>query len=322
MKNDINKVVKNSPADSKNKKEDLVKFNENPFDPNQKKPEDIARLFYQNDIPIIPVVSKRGILLGVLNKKDVVSELSDIERANKLSIDKLITKLAKKMTFEDLLPFGKIKKFTVINIFGEIIDNWSRIQLFSACENKNIPVNKNDEIDDQKDEKVMEWIIYMVLEQIPRPLYAINNKGKTIFYNSHFEMNYYNNFTSDVDTSIVEKLLANTSKNQIVTSTKGKDIKFLNKELNILYEKIPLKNGKKRVGFLIFCDLTDNIQFELSIPGTDLRNLSLNETLEAIERYIIVSEVKSSENIMEVAANLKLSRQSLTGKLKKFKIKH
>ena len=74
-------------------KENLKKFDENPYNPDKVKPEDIIRIFFINDIPLIPVISNRGILLGVLNKDDAVSELSDIERVNKQKTDQIINKL-------------------------------------------------------------------------------------------------------------------------------------------------------------------------------------------------------------------------------------
>ena len=47
-------------------KSDIVSFDESPYSPEIKKPEDIVRLFYVHNVPILPVVSKRGILLGIL----------------------------------------------------------------------------------------------------------------------------------------------------------------------------------------------------------------------------------------------------------------
>ena len=61
---------------------------------------------------------KRGILLGILSKEKVISELSDIERVNRQKIDDFITKVLRKMTLDDLLPLvGNIKEFVVINLF-------------------------------------------------------------------------------------------------------------------------------------------------------------------------------------------------------------
>ena len=189
-------------------KDELKEFSENPFDPEKVKPEDLVRLFYIHDVPVIPVVSRRGYLMGIIRKKDVISELSDIDRSRQLKTDKFITKLAHKMNFEDLLPYGKIREFVVINIFGEVQGKWPRSKLFAACEMYNQLPEKEESPDNQKEEQILEWIIYLILEFIPRPLYAINEKGSTIFYNSHFEDLYLKKFGVDeVDTKQVEKSL-------------------------------------------------------------------------------------------------------------------
>ncbi|MCL2026020.1 MAG: hypothetical protein FWG92_04355, partial [Leptospirales bacterium] len=60
-----------------------ITLSENPYSANGKQTSDIVRLFYINDIPIIPVVSKRGVLLGILKKDDVIAELSDLDRSAK-----------------------------------------------------------------------------------------------------------------------------------------------------------------------------------------------------------------------------------------------
>ena len=191
---------------------DLIELKENPYS-NTKGPEEIVRLFYSNNVPVLPVVSKRGILLGILLKEKVISELSDIERSVGRKIDDFIMKIIKKVSLDDLLPIvGNIKEFTVINLFGEVFGKWSRMELFAACEQIKIKMAEK-EAEKQKEEQVLEWMIYLVLEHIPRPLYAVNKQGKTIFYNSYFEDLYIDNMGKDVDTQFVEKSLADSGQN-------------------------------------------------------------------------------------------------------------
>ena len=166
--------------DNRNTESDTKEFEENPFDHQNKRPEDVVRLFYLHDVPVIPVVSKRGMLLGILRKENVIAELSDIERVEKLKIDEFITRLAARMSFDDLLPYGKIKEFIVINIFGEEQGTWSRLQLFSACDTSRGSAPEA-EIRKQQEDQALEWMIYLILEHIPRALYALNSNGSTIF---------------------------------------------------------------------------------------------------------------------------------------------
>ncbi|HON80198.1 MAG TPA: CBS domain-containing protein, partial [Spirochaetota bacterium] len=84
--------MESQKPDEKNNKEPLKEFNENPYDPGKTKPEDIMRIFFVNNVPIIPVTSKSGLLIGILRKEDLVSELSDIERVRQQKTDQFISK--------------------------------------------------------------------------------------------------------------------------------------------------------------------------------------------------------------------------------------
>ena len=212
-------------------------FTENPYDHQNARPEDVVRLFYIHDVPIIPVVSKRGVLIGILKKQGIISELSDIERVEKLKIDEFITRNAVRMTFDDLIPYGKIREFVVINIFGEVQGKWSRIQLFTACDTAK-GTDQESEVKKQQEDQVLEWMIYLILEHIPRALYAINEKGRTIFYNSHFEDLYTAKFGSDVNVEMMEKLFSDPLRNELFSSADENDLTFHNDELDIFYEKI------------------------------------------------------------------------------------
>jgi transcriptional regulator with PAS, ATPase and Fis domain len=294
-------------------------FTENPFDHQDVRPEDIVRLFYIHDVPIIPVISKRGVLIGILKKQSIISELSDIERVEKLKIDEFITRNALKMNFDDLIPYGKIREFVVINIFGEIQGKWSRLQLFTACDTAKDSSHES-EVKKQQEEQVLEWMIYLILEHIPRALYAINEKGSTIFYNSHFEELYFKKYGTEVNVEIMEKLFNDPLKNELYTDAGKNDISFHNSELNIYYERIPLMSKEKKSGFLIFCDREGSGTEELKLPGVDLRGKSLQETVEAVERHIIVSTIRKSKTLDESAAALQISRQALNAKIRKFAI--
>lgn len=310
-------------TDKKEQQADEKKaFEENPFNPENKRPEDIVRLFYTHNVPIIPVVSKRGILLGILNKDDVVSELSDIERVDKLKIDEFVTRLAKKLTMDELLPYGQIREFTVINLFGEVQGRWPRIQLFTASEApEKAAVATERETDRQKEEQVLEWMIYLILEHIPRPLYALNIQGKTIFYNSHFEDIYRRHFKKDVDVEFVEKAVSDADKNELLPGKKNDELMFYNRDLTLHYEKIPLMSKRKKVGFLLFCSKEADDGGGSLIPGVDIRSKSLDDIMGAVERMVLVDLLKDKKDLASAAKTLKISQKSLTHKIKKHGIK-
>ncbi|MCL1912004.1 MAG: hypothetical protein FWG13_07355 [Leptospirales bacterium] len=296
-----------------------ITLSENPYSANGKQTSDIVRLFYINDTPIIPVVSKRGTLLGILKKDDVVAELSDLERSNKYKIDEFITKLAKKPPFEELLQYGAIREFPVINIFGELQGRWTRIQLLAAGD---IPaLEPKDDMRVHKEEQVLEWMIYLILEHIPRALYAVNEKGKTIFYNSRFEQLYTSKRKEeDVDLLFVEKTLKNADRNELVSGHDKYDIYFYNKDFELNYEKVPLLSNKKKVGYLIYFDHMP-AEDGITVTGADIRGMSLENILASVERQIIVDSLRSCMNIKDAAESLGITKQSLLKKMEKLEIK-
>ncbi len=305
--------------ENSNTESDIKEFDENPFDHQNKRPEDVVRLFYLHDVPVIPVVSKRGMLLGVLRKESVIAELSDIERVEKLKIDEFITRLAARMSFDDLLPFGKIKEFVVINIFGEEQGTWSRLQLFSACDTSRGTAPET-EIKKQQEDQALEWMIYLILEHIPRALYALNSKGSTIFYNSHFEDIYAEKIKNDVDPKYVEKMLSDPSRNELFAEINDNDLYFYNTELELFYEKVPLLSSGRKSGFLIFFDKKEMDEKSFTVPGVDLRGKSLQDILDSVERHLLVEALRNNEKHDKAAEALKISKQVLSSKIKKFSI--
>ncbi len=294
-------------------------FTENPFDHQNARPEDVVRLFYLHDVPIIPVVSKRGVLIGIIKKQNIISELSDIERVEKLKIDEFITRNAVKMTLDDLLPFGKIREFVVINIFGETQGTWSRLQLFNACEASK-GVSQESEVKKQQEDQVLDWMIYLILEHIPRGLYAVTEKGKTIFYNSNFEDIYLQKFGEEVNVEKLEALFSDPLKNELYSNADENDLFFFNTGLDTLYEKIPLYSGDKKSGYLIFCDKKGSVQGGLNVPGVDIHNMPLNEIVEAVERQLVVDAIRKGKDLQEAADSLHVTKQGLNSRIRKFGI--
>jgi transcriptional regulator with PAS, ATPase and Fis domain len=306
-------------------KNDIVSFDENPYSPEVKKPEDIVRLFYVHNVPILPVISKRGILFGILKKEDVIAELSDIARSS-VKIDEFVQKLAKKMTMDELLPLVvNVKELIAIDLFGEVQGRWSRLDLFMAAEGhytKNEKEKGKEEKEAQSKDTVIEWLIYMVLEHIPRALYAVNSNGKTIFFNGHFEEMYQNAFpeSTDVDIAKVESILMDSSYNDIYTSYVYKRQFFYNKELKAYYERVPLKSENKTVGYLFMFE-RDITKQDLLVPDIISDTDGIDELLSRAERSILVQALtQSSYDITQAAKMLHISVADIKKRIKHYDI--
>jgi transcriptional regulator with PAS, ATPase and Fis domain len=308
---------KNPQAEEHEIRELLREFEENPYDPGRRTPEDVMRIFYQFNVPIVPVVSRRKTLLGIITKEEITSEMSDIDRFAHRTIDDFITGIVKKRTMDELLPYlAKEQEFVVINIFGEIQGRMTRMELLSSCEGAKKVECNDDEIAASREAQVMEWMIYLILEHIPRALYAINAEGKTIFFNSLFEDLYKNAFESgDVDHEAVERLLADPDCNEYsYRSEDSSEIVFYNRELSAFYEKIPMHSHDKLTGYLVYFGRSD-----ASTGAVPARiEASLDERLALAERTFIVEELRRTSNDMKTAAAaLGLSREALRKKMEK-----
>jgi transcriptional regulator with PAS, ATPase and Fis domain len=291
--------LKNHISEQDELKELLREFNENPFDPARKTPEDVMRVFYQFNVPILPVVSRRNTLLGIITKEEITAEMSDIERFSSRKIDDFVTRIARKRTMNELLPYlTDLNEFVIINIFGEVQGRMSRVDLVAAVENRSSAVvTEHEEIADSRDQKAMEWMIYLILEHIPRALYALNAEGKTIFYNSYFEDLYVRTFGADeVDHVFVEKTLGDSARNEYSETGVGrKEAVFRNLDLKFDYEKVPMFSDGEKVGYLVYCADRPGVKEEED-SGT------LVERLAAAERHILVGEIAKAAGDISAAA--------------------
>ncbi len=306
------------------KKDELKSFEENPYDPGKSRPEDVMRIFFVNNVPIIPVVSKTGTLVGILKKEDMVSELSDIERARKQITDQFISKLIKKATLDDLLPYvSKTKNFIVINVFGEPQGEWSRLDLLEASEKESKKTPSAYEIEKQREAQVLEWIIYLILEHIPRALYAINQNGKTIFYNSHFEELYSRTMKGEIDIDFVEKSINDSTKNDFFCRHNNEEMFFYNRDMDFYYEKVPLTSKTEKLGFLIYCETMEKNQFPLMPADAKFAKGSLSDKLAFFERMIIVEALQSHEFELNASCKqLQITKQNLLKKIEKYDIEY
>ena len=209
---------------------------------NKIKAEDIVRLFYFYDVSLLPVLSEFGQYLGIIKKEALISELSDLANASKLEIDFLLRKILVDFSLDDLLASFSYQDFVVIDIFGQFQGKWSRVKLLSAGSR-----DEDDLFDDFSG---------LILEHIPCPLYALNLKGKTIFYNIFFEDLYLKIFGQEVDLLFLENSFKKDIclENKVNEFSQDKEQKklFFNKDLEMSYEKIVLRRFGKEVGFLIF----------------------------------------------------------------------
>lgn len=298
---------------------ELLEYESNPFDTGVRKASDVMRIFYQDSLPLVPVVSRQNVLLGIITKDKLTAAMSDIENFEQVKIDRFITSIAEKMTFEEILPMVKeTKEFSVINIFGERTGNWSRIDLLEACDTTRLHKKEEDrEIQQHKEEQKLEWMIYMILEHIPRALYAVNRDGKTLFFNGFFEDRICKATGWDeIDIEKLEELFKNSDSNDFLKVSGSDEYYFYNSKLDIYYEKQPMKSEEEDVGYLIYCP-----KF---IPGQQsevVAEAPLSEQLETTERSILVNTLRhTSGDLAKTASMLGVTKAVLSKKMRKFNI--
>ncbi|HRX16287.1 MAG TPA: helix-turn-helix domain-containing protein [Spirochaetota bacterium] len=299
---------------------ELLEYESNPFDTTKKRAADIMRIFFERNVPLLPVVSRDNHLFGIITKPALTAAMSDIDNFDSVKIDAFVMKVAQKMEFEEVVALiGNEKLFPVINIFGEEKGNWSRIDLLEASDVTRMKKNDVDlEVQQNKEDAALEWMIYMILEHIPRPLYAVNQNGGTIFYNGLFEQLVCERLdVFEPDVEYIEKSFADVTLNDYFEGSLG-EYCFYNKELDLYYEKVPMKNEGKSVGYLIYCSRGLK---EHADAGTNQDAVSFDEKVEAYERKLIVDALHASGNELTITAEmLDISRSALQKKIKKLGI--
>lgn len=294
--------------------EQLLEYTENPYD-TKKSPADVMRIFFTMQVPLIPVVSQRDVLIGILSKERLTAVMSDIERMSYRKIDRIITDNIRKYSFDEVLPVvSKLREFPVINIFGEMAGKWSRVQLLAACDNAPLLREAEESLAQDKEDKKIEWLVYLILEHIPRPLFAINSYGKMIFYNSHFEdMVLKLSGASEVDVALIEREFTDASRN--LFNDEHGSLSFFNKYLSRSYERVPLDSSEGPAGYLFY------FSSQTMQADTVRDNQPLNEQIDHYERGILVKTLRENGNDpAKTAAALSLSRQNLEKRLKKHSI--
>ncbi|MBN2771637.1 MAG: hypothetical protein JXR90_13145 [Spirochaetes bacterium] len=299
---------------------ELLEYESNPFDTTKKRAADIMRIFFERNVPLLPVVSRDNHLFGIITKPALTAAMSDIDNFDSVKIDAFVMKVAQKMEFEEVVALiGNEKLFPVINIFGEEKGNWSRIDLLEASDVTRMKKNDVDlEVQQNKEDAALEWMIYMILEHIPRPLYAVNQNGGTVFYNGLFEQLVCERLdVFEPDVEYIEKSFADVTLNDYFEGSLG-EYCFYNKELDLYYEKVPMKNEGKSVGYLIYCSRGLK---EHADAGTNQDAVSFDGKVEAYERKLIVDALHASGNELTITAEmLDISRSALQKKIKKLGI--
>jgi len=149
----------------------------------------------------------------------------------------------------------------------------------------------------------------------------LNEAGKTIFYNSHFEEKYRKVMKKEVDIRIVEKTFKNPDKNELITAKRGGDIHFYNKDLKLYYERVPMISKNKKMGYLIFCGAETDDAREMKPYGADMKGKSLGEMLSTLEKQILADALKNYGDAALAAESLRLSKKMFTTRVLKFGIK-
>ena len=83
---------------------------------------------------------------------------------------------------------------------------------------------------------------------------------------------------------------------------------------------MPLLSSGKKSGFLIFFDNKSKADNSFKIPGVDLRGKSLQEIIDSVERHMLVEALRNNAAHDKAAVSLKISKQALASKIKKFGI--
>jgi DNA-binding protein Fis len=316
--------------------------------------EKLMKLYYQKHSSLLAVVENSGILVGVIYKEKLVRKLSDLEINPDEDILSVLKSLIDLPLADEFLPIlEKNKEISVINLKGEYVADWGKLEIIKALEKIPIPnINKfkPQKISSQKD-KQLDWFKDMLLENIQHPLYVTDLNGKTLFYNYQFKENIIKykkiqniknceKFFLDVN----RKLVAHMLTKGITLTRPQRGLERIN---NYDFIMIPLEKASQARGYLYeflpkgeailtyrepsksisklstqktanIDSLEDHIKSRLFSAE---KKIHLTEILHDFEKEIIsICMENFKNNISHTAKFLNIPRQTLQFRIKKLKI--
>lgn len=281
---------------------------------------DILRVFYRTGVPFLPVVEGER-LLGIISRDALTARASDASRAE-TEFDSIPEELylAEPVGADVFSAIGSARHTPVLFKDG------ASGQLESSRVLAMIPAKKRESSHPPVSrpgapEEVNLWLSRLLLAAVPYPLYAIDLKGKTLFYNGAFEKSIISH-QSFRSLARCEKSFLELSRQLLAESiAEGKENQALRgviRETGTAAWMITLVDAGRVAGYLFAFEwkgaMVQDLFERMTVEGMDslMDELEKGTLLEALGR--------TDYNISRTAEMLQTRRTTLQSRMKRLRL--
>ena len=299
--------------------------------------EAIYRYFMMSPVSHLPVVGEDGNLKGLLSKKKLMLEMSDLAIADRDFEQIPKDFLDKEMSEELLQYFQKHKLIPVLSIHAEKKESWDKPRFlaeYSRFTEKEVPLPQEEPRQQEKNSAAIQWYMELVLQGFPDAMFATDIDGNSVFYNEPFENTVLVHPLFRNSIQFAERYLRDMNRDLVGKYLQQHELEDLGvlqtyfKNINMVLRIITLKNNNKLAGYLYHFiksekrNLEENGKMFPSVADAYSSALPLEKILEQVEKTYIEYSLKDNENnISHSAEKLGIPRTTLQNRMKFLKIR-
>ncbi|MCE9599944.1 MAG: hypothetical protein K8S54_18435 [Spirochaetia bacterium] len=287
---------------------------------------ELLNVFYKKGVEFLPVLdSTSGELRGILSRSHLTAVASDLDRAGAkfTSIPQELFETTDAGEAASFLSKQKQVHLILDDGTGEITrEPASVLAMLGVQQRKKAAAAPKETLggnDPTGDVKL--WLSRILLSTIPFPLYAIDLKGKTLFYNGAFESGILSGYLNR-SISKAEKMFLDLSREILANAAaRGMTPDEMSGVLasGDSFRMANLQDGGKIVGYLFAFEsqTVTSEQFTARIRA----GAGFDSVMDRLEKSILLSLLSDADyNISRTASVMKTKRTTLQSRMKRLKI--
>ncbi|MBL8021560.1 MAG: hypothetical protein JNM27_17955 [Leptospirales bacterium] len=288
---------------------------------------EILNVFYKKGVEFLPVLdSTSGELRGILSRSHLTAVASDLERAGSpfATIPQELFDATDAAEAASFLSQQKSVHLILDDGTGDITrEPASVLALLGVQQRKKATAAPKETLggNDPAGE-VKLWLSRILLSTIPFPLFAIDLKGKTLFYNGGFENGILSSSQLNRSIGKAEKLFLDLSRETLANAAaRGMTPDEMSgvTPMGESFRMANLQDGGKIVGYL-FAFESSNVTSE-QFTARIRAGAGFDAVMDRLEKSILLSLLADSDyNISRTADVMKTKRTTLQSRMKRLKI--
>lgn len=280
---------------------------------------DLLRVFYRTGAAYLPVVDGQR-LAGIIGREGLTALASDAARAeqqfNEIGDEFLLSEPYDPDVFRVI---SSARQCTVLSPQGETS------QIESSRILAMIPARKSEAAPRPQartaSEEVNLWLSRLLLASVPFPLYAMDLKGKTLFYNGAFE-NAVIGHSEFRSVARVEKAFLELSRQLLAESiAQGKEnqpMRGMVRQTGAAFWMVTLVDAGRVAGYLFALEQSGVLEQELF---QRMKVRGMDHVMDSLEKGVLLQALGQTDyNISQTAGLLQTRRTTLQSRMKRLRL--